>query len=133
MDAVPNNENATYEVFPATDILGDSLARITTVVVTAEDTSVTVTYRVYFVRVSAEGVDATHFQAVKVYPVPASDYLILSRSAEGPEILTMRNITGRIVKTILSNERETRIDVRDLHPGIYFISTEGQTLKFIKR
>ena len=68
------------------------------------------------------GLNATHSQAVKVYPVPASDYLILSRENAQSEILTIRDITGKLVKSILSGQRETRIDVRDLHPGIYFYS-----------
>jgi hypothetical protein len=134
VDATPTNENATYEVIPATDIMSaDSADRVTNIMVTAEDGTTTVTYHVYFVRLPAVGLNATHSQAVKVYPVPASDYLILSRENAQSEILTIRDITGKLVKSILSGQRETRIDVRDLHPGIYFIRAEGQTLKFLKR
>jgi hypothetical protein len=134
VDATPTDENATYEVIPATDIMSaDSADRVTDVVVTAEDGTTIVTYHVYFVRVAPEGLNAPVADAVKVYPVPARDYVILSRANDHPEILTIRNLTGRVVKAIFSSERETRIDVCDLHPGFYFISTEGHTLKFIKR
>ena len=134
VDGTPTDENATYEVFPATDIhSADSADRVTNIVVTAEDTSVTVTYHVYFVLIPAVGLNAQIAGDLQVYPVPAADYVILSRTDDRPETLIIRSLTGKVVKTLLASGRETRIDVSQLHPGFYFISIQGHTLKFIKR
>jgi hypothetical protein len=131
VDAVPNNENATYEVFPAKDILGDSLDRITTVVVTAEDEITSVTYTLYFIVVT--GLEEPDVQAVKVYPVPASEQIIISRLTGETSDLYILDITGKILRTIHTTERETSVNITGLQPGCYFIRVDGRTAKFIKR
>ncbi len=131
VDAVPTDENATYEVFPASDITGDSLARITTVVVTAEDTAKTVTYTIYFVVVT--GLDKTDALAVKVYPVPASEQITISRMSGEVSDLQILDITGKIISTINATEKETILNISGLQPGYYFIRVDGRTARFIKR
>jgi len=73
---------------------------------------------------------------VVLYPNPADDYLNISITesinSEGIQII---DIMGRIVKETKFNK--TRIDIRSLKPGIYFIKIANKnhinrSYKFIK-
>lgn len=131
VDATTTDENATFVITPATDILGDSLARTTTIVVTAEDTSKTVTYRVYFVL--ATGIQGNNAPALNVYPVPASDQIMISRMDGSATELEIFDITGKSIRKLNVLQREASVDISGLQPGYYFIRVDGRTAKFIKK
>jgi hypothetical protein len=131
VDAVPANENATYEVIPATDVLGDSIARTTTVIVTAEDEVTSVTYSITFIVVT--GIDEPVEQTLNIYPVPAAEVIHIRRPAGNISDLTIFDITGKKIREILSTEELVTVNIEDLHPGYYFIRSDGRTTKFIKR
>jgi hypothetical protein len=131
VDAVTADENATYEVFPATDLQGDSVARTTRVVVTAEDEVTTVTYYITFVVVT--GIDEQPGQPVMVYPVPAGELIHITRISGEVAELSVYDITGRKVRSVRAAEKEIVMDISDLQPGYYFIHVDGRITKFIKR
>lgn len=62
---------------------------------------------------------ATEKQA-RIFPVPASDYLMLEKPA-GKATITILDIQGRAVTTVLSNETQIRIPLTQLSKGNYFI------------
>ncbi len=75
--------------------------------------------------------DAASSKPMKVYPVPAQDYLSISGipSNSGYEIYS---VDGRLLKKGSSNADE-KISVREFVPGVYFIKIEGKSFKFTKK
>lgn len=62
---------------------------------------------------------------VKVYPNPATDYIMVdAMSASSVQIYDM---TGRLVLT----SAESKIDVRGLETGVYFVRVNGYTTKLV--
>jgi hypothetical protein len=60
-----------------------------------------------------------------VYPNPATDYIMVNaKNAGSVEIFDM---TGRLVLT----STETKIDVRSLETGVYFVRVNGNTTKLV--
>lgn len=71
------------------------------------------------------------------FPNPTSNVLNI-KATEAVESLTVTDMSGRIIKTINSNNtNQERIDVSDLNSGIYFIQVVSngvpQVQKFIKQ
>ena len=74
---------------------------------------------------SEVGVYSPAPQDFKVYPNPASDYVILSGFAYGANV-TLCDLSGRALRTCRIVAEESRLNVSDLPRGTYLlISTEG--------
>ncbi len=75
---------------------------------------------------------------VKVYPNPASDYLIIENPDNELAIARITNAYGQLVKTV-SLQRNQKIEVQDLANGFYFIQFQNEenqvigTTRFIKQ
>ena len=66
---------------------------------------------------------------LNVYPNPVTDKLFLPNFTG---VFTINDITGKIIIKEKITNRNSSIDVSKLSPGIYFITTNNQTIKFIK-
>ena len=72
-----------------------------------------------------------------IYPNPAKDNLTIRLTADaGPVRVALQDVTGRTINTFTtySDGREINevADIRSLKPGIYFISFNHQTVRFVK-
>ncbi len=71
-----------------------------------------------------------------VYPNPTEDYIYISSSNKITPIITFTDITGRNVKEISSYRNNSKIDISDIPPGVYFIrmiaASGNRTVKLIK-
>ena len=69
-------------------------------------------------------------QQLALYPNPAKDVLNIKNLADNQEVM-IYSINGAVImKTIVSGDAE--INVSDLHPGMYVVSTGNLVSKFIK-
>ncbi|MBP8041937.1 MAG: T9SS type A sorting domain-containing protein [Bacteroidales bacterium] len=76
---------------------------------------------------TTESMDETEEFAVRVYPNPAEDYLIIDCHLETGEIIELYNETGqRVPFCFTSNEEYVRIGTADLSPGIYLVKIAGE-------
>jgi len=132
--AVTNNENAVVTVTGPVNLDGTEEERTATVLITAEDGVTTKTYYVLFD--VAVGLDQNKTDQIRIYPVPALNYLNIAntRSAESISVL---NVTGSVVKIVeLAGEPSVRLDLTDFSSGVYFlkIKTAGsvEVIRFIK-
>lgn len=76
---------------------------------------------------------SSNISKITVYPVPASDQIIVSGLSEKTYDFLIMDVVGKTVKKIKSSGMETRINITDLHPGYYFIRVENRTLRFMKQ
>lgn len=70
-------------------------------------------------------------KALGVYPNPAVNGIINITNA-GTSTIAIVNVTGQKVLSVKGNGTFTKVDVSRLASGIYFIVTEGKSVKFIK-
>jgi hypothetical protein len=60
----------------------------------------------------------------RIYPVPASDRLLVKAVSAGDIDLQILNVSGRVVYTgryQVHPEAEIEIDLKDFGPGMYFV------------
>ena len=67
-----------------------------------------------------------------IYPNPASDNLQISVNNETENLVTIFDITGKIVKQFRNKDANFTIKLDDLDKGVYFLNIEMETKKFIK-
>jgi len=84
---------------------------------------------------TATAVTINEYQSnISIYPNPASTELRISRPRTSSNtVAQLYNISGMLLKQIQLNEQQNVVDVSELTPGIYFISVDSETLKFIKQ
>jgi hypothetical protein len=63
---------------------------------------------------------------IRVYPVPASNWLTLEADQE-MERIELINLTGEEVKAVLPSNRTTNIDVSGFQPGIYILNIKTKS------
>ena len=69
---------------------------------------------------------------LKAYPNPVTDIMTLTGLRYGAPIKIYTQ-TGVAIATYKAEGDRTTIDLTDLKPGLYFLATDGQTIKFIKK
>ncbi len=97
-------------------------------------------YPMSVVYVGAIGDAHNSFDAVKLFPNPASDYLWIESDEFSNEKLNIQliNLSGQIlVEYNFANQTRIRLPINKLSSGIYFVYIQGQKkyelIKFIKR
>ncbi len=74
--------------------------------------------------------------SVSVYPNPASNYVIVSKGSNSNAHINILNANGAVVKQMITNNNQTKIDVTNIPTGVYMIQVQEagnvSTLKFIK-
>ncbi len=68
---------------------------------------------------------------IKIYPNPINDVLWLKGNKY--ESYTLRNGLGKIVKSIMLQNTIEQIDMSNLPPGMYYLSSENSTQRFIQK
>lgn len=61
---------------------------------------------------------------LKIYPNPTSDFITISTKEKG--LITIRDLTGRIIKKIEANEISTTIDLTNQVTGIYLLEFRNE-------
>lgn len=130
--ATPADDSASVDITPATSLSGEEADRTTTILITAEDGTTTQVYTVLFTVVTT-GVQPAFGNALKVYPVPANNQLIISGLKQVPVDIFILDVTGRVVKQMTSTGKKSQLDISGLNPGHYFIKVEDKVAKFIKQ
>jgi len=72
-----------------------------------------------------DGLAEVETSALKVYPNPATDYIMID--TQNSVYVEIFDMTGRMVLT----STESKIDVRSLETGVYFIRVNGNTTKLV--
>jgi hypothetical protein len=76
-------------------------------------------------------INETNGDFVTVYPVPVSDILHVKTNFEGNKKISLMDINGRVLVSILCAESESEISTAAISPGVYhlYVETESQLLK----
>jgi len=83
--------------------------------------------------VSVSELSSNPGQTLKVYPNPAGEYVLISNIPGQAGKIRIYNVEGRLVIERTITGAEMSVDVSTLSKGLYFISTEGLSSKFIKQ
>ena len=70
--------------------------------------------------------------SISVFPNPVKEYLTL-KGLKKDAIISLYDLKGGLLQTILAEENSTTINVSSLPHGIYLLSTGKHTIKFIKQ
>ena len=62
--------------------------------------------------------------SISIFPNPAHDFITLNTVIEG--VLTMTDVSGRIIKQVIITSNETKINVSQLPKGCYIISIQSE-------
>lgn len=69
---------------------------------------------------------------LQMFPNPVVSTFTLSGHKNG-EIINILSLDGKLQKSIKADSEQVTIDVSDLTPDYYLLSTERSTIKFIKK
>lgn len=70
--------------------------------------------------------------SVQVYPNPAIDHLLVKNSS-GSEQLVLKDISGKVVKSMSAENGQTHIPLEDLGKGMYFLEVSSGNSKELYR
>jgi hypothetical protein len=71
--------------------------------------------------------------AFSIYPIPANEHLTIQYDAlTGIVPYTMYDHLGKIIQTGNLSSKKSTVNVAELSAGIYFLTIQNQTIKFIK-
>jgi hypothetical protein len=79
-----------------------------------------------------DGFTVNELNVLKLFPNPASDYLILSKDLVKPSKVIFYSVDGKIVKEIHEFYSD-KLDIKDLSQGIYFVQIDNFWGRFLKR
>jgi hypothetical protein len=124
--------NATAVVTAATNLNGTLAERTATVVATAEDGTTEISYTIVFTVDDNIGIANNGFTGLSVYPVPAVDHMTIT-GLNKVKSLKILDITGKVLYNVEITGDKVTLNTSNLQKGMYFLKTESQTLKFIKK
>ncbi len=78
------------------------------------------------------GIKSIHDLGIKVYPIPANNYLTIEQSSNVNTQISLTNILGEVVLNKQINYSEN-LDLSGLSKGIYFLSLENSNGKAIQK
>jgi hypothetical protein len=90
---------------------------------------------VYEVEIKLTGIEDEDEIDFTISPNPASTQLTITHSSkELHEIssILLYDVSGKLLKTYTVEEPTTVLDISDLDNGIYFLTVDGKSVKFIK-
>ncbi|WP_010181732.1 T9SS type A sorting domain-containing protein [Aquimarina agarilytica] len=74
---------------------------------------------------------AQNADTYSMLPSASSNYTKIINSAKG-DFVVFRNYGGSVVKSIFLKEDQERILVSDIPQGMYFVTINSQTIRFIR-
>ena len=82
-------------------------------------------------------VELLDMDKVKVYPNPANDVINIANAVDSIEKVTITDLNGRVVKTVVLGVNEAQINISDLSQGVYLLNatSNGATVteKIVKK
>jgi len=69
--------------------------------------------------------------SVEMYPNPVSEILTVTNVSIG-SVITISNVSGKILKSVTASESEEKISVTNLINGLYFVTIGNKTFKIFK-
>jgi hypothetical protein len=107
------------------------LERTGTIEVSSEDNSTSLSYSLLF-NVDNTGISKVIDPRPELYPNPANDLIMIKGIGVNTEF-ELRDVSGRILMSFNSVNKEYQLDISHLDPGIYFIKTYSGVSSFIKK
>ena len=86
--------------------------------------------KLYFGDVSAK--DEIKITKLNIYPNPASTEINVAGIADGAVLISIYQMDGRLITKKKITKNDSQIDISQLSTGIYFVSSNGFSAKFIK-
>ncbi|MCL2312456.1 MAG: T9SS type A sorting domain-containing protein, partial [Firmicutes bacterium] len=86
---------------------------------------------VYEVKIKAVNINEASEINFTVFPNPTNDKLTIHHSREIGNI-GLYDLSGRLLRSYTVDETVTVLDISDLDNGVYFITVDGKSVKFIK-
>ena len=77
--------------------------------------------------------DPVYENPLSVFPNPATDYIEVDFGPVRPQTLRVVNLEGRILQQYTGPNIPTRLDIRALPAGLFFLSVQGQDGRFHSR
>lgn len=71
--------------------------------------------------------------SIKLYPNPATNHIVLKRAIKENTLLSITDISGRVVLRKEIKNNSSYIDLSALIDGVYFLQCDRETLRFIKK
>ncbi|HAE13216.1 MAG TPA: T9SS type A sorting domain-containing protein [Chitinophagales bacterium] len=68
-----------------------------------------------------------------LYPNPATDYVVIELSEKITGTLQLLNIVGQVIQSAPIDQSLIRLELRDVEPGVYFISIMSGDEKIVKQ
>lgn len=88
-------------------------------------------------RVSNSGAERGSAKASLVFPNPASDFLHFQKFSTEDGLLTLTDVSGRVITEIMIQENITRLDVQALPVGLYLLrfmqGDNTECIRFVKQ
>lgn len=85
---------------------------------------------------SHNSITESYLDAIRVYPNPATDRIIIEQETAQPLLIEIRSVDGQVVQSTEMIQLFKEIRINDLSDGIYFVSIRlngvEQTKRFIK-
>ncbi|RUA23930.1 MAG: hypothetical protein DSY76_08670 [Bacteroidetes bacterium] len=72
-------------------------------------------------------------KSFRIYPNPASEYIVVELSGKEDEIYQLINANGKLIKEFTIEGQSKKIPVSTLSSGLYFISNTKTRVPFIKK
>lgn len=69
---------------------------------------------------------------ISCYPNPAHDFIFITFQSEPSDILSILDITGKNIATISATNSQLKLDISQLHAGMYFLKYQSTRIPFIK-
>ena len=123
---------ASAVVTAAANLNGSLAERTATVLVTAEDGTTELSYSIVFTVDDNTGIANRNISGISAYPVPATDHITVTGLAK-VRSLELMDITGKVLQNIEITGEKVTLNISNLQKGMYFLKTESQTLRFIKK
>jgi hypothetical protein len=119
--SIASDGTATLTFTPAADMTGT--AKVTLVLSDEENLPRIVTF---YVIIEATGIEETKANALRAYPNPADDYLIIDVPESGYQTLIVTDIVGRTMEQLSISDLSVVLNVRQYKDGVYIIKLMGK-------
>ncbi len=129
--AEPEDTGATVEILPAVNLSGNTEERTAEVRVTAPNGVSVKTYRIEFLPWFTN-LNINLNRGMQLYPNPAVSIIVVGTADSGQPI-EIFDLSGKLIKQIITEDTWVEIDISTLPEGIYILSQNENREIFIKQ
>lgn len=87
----------------------------------------------YFYSGPITGVTDNDISKIQVYPNPTSDWVIIKGDFSIPTLVSLFDVTGRIVKSTVINGNSSLVNLQNLNAGLYYLKIKIGDKQFSKK